>query len=193
MAKRRTVFTGQRVFRELAGILKNLILRRPVSVYFSYMLIPVEIASFAIQADNNSPLVILKEAGGDRTIAVPIGPFEASAIAIQSLNVVSEKPLTIDLVKLMLDALSGAIDKVVIKGPLGDPFARLHVIVGGRMRVIECRCGDAIALAMRCSTRILADEKIFGKNLGMSGLEEAEKLKAAIAGIDTTNFGKYYL
>lgn len=157
------------------------------------MLIPVEINSFAIQSDNNSPLVILKETGGERTIAVPIGPFEASAIAIQSLNVVSERPLTIDLVKLVLEALQGAIDKVVIKGPLTEPLAFLHVIVGTTMRVIECRCGDAIALAMRCSSKILAEEKIFGKTIAASALDESKKIKTTISAADTVDFGKYYL
>ena len=61
------------------------------------------------------------------------------------------------------------------------------------MRVIECRCGDAIALAMRCSSKILAEEKIFGKNGATSMLDESIKLKTTISAMDTVDFGKYYL
>jgi Uncharacterized conserved protein len=157
------------------------------------MLIALEIASFAVQADTSTPLVILKETGGDRTIAVPIGSYEASAIAIKSLDVTSEKPLTIDLVKSLLETFQGKIDKVVINGPLADPTAHLYIIIGNQMRVMECRPGDGIALAMRCAARLFADEKVFGTNAGFLALSEAEQLKSTISSIDTLDFGKYYL
>jgi bifunctional DNase/RNase len=124
---------------------------------------------------------------------VPVAPFEASAIAIQSLNVVCEKPLTIDLVKQVLDACGGKIDKLVIKGSLGDPRAFLYIIVENGMRVIECRCGDGIALVMRCAAKIFVDENIFGKNWAISAIEESDRLKVYIADVDTLDFGKYYL
>jgi hypothetical protein len=157
------------------------------------MLIAVEVASFAVQADNNEPLIILKETGGDRTIAMPIGPYEASAIAIKSLNVTSEKPLAVDLVKSILDTLQGKIEKVIISGPLSDPSALLYVIIGNQMRVMECRPGDAIALAMRTEAGLFTDEKVFGKNAGVLALSEAEQLKNNISNIDTLDFGKYYI
>jgi hypothetical protein len=157
------------------------------------MLIALEVASFAVQADNNAPLVILKETGGDRTIAVPIGSYEASAIAIKSLNVISEKPLTIDLVKSIVETFQGKIEKVIINGPLSDPSAYLYVIFGNQTRVIECRPGDGISLAMRTEARLFADEKVFGNSPGILALSEAEQLKSGISNIDTLDFGKYYI
>ena len=157
------------------------------------MLIALEVASFAVQADTNVPLVILKETGGDRTIAVPIGSCEANAIAIKSLNVVSEKPLTIDLVKSMLETFQGKIDKVVINGPPSDLSAHLYVIIGNQMRVIEGRPGDGIALAMRSGAGLFADENVFGKNPGIVAFSGTEQLKNSISSIDTLDFGKYYI
>jgi uncharacterized protein len=157
------------------------------------MLIAIEVASFAVRADNNAPLVILKETGGDRTIAVPIGSYEASAIAIKSLNVISEKPLTIDLVKSMLETFRGKIEKVVINGPLSDPSARLYVIIGNQMRVIECRPGDGIALSMRTEAGLFADEKVFWNSPGILALSEAQQLKSGVSNVDTLDFGKYYI
>jgi hypothetical protein len=52
-----------------------------------YMLIQVEVASFAVDPGRNTPVIILKEVSGERTLPVPIGPLEASAIAIESLKV----------------------------------------------------------------------------------------------------------
>jgi bifunctional DNase/RNase len=161
-------------------------------MYFSSMLIAVEVASFAVQADN-APLVILKETGGDRTIAIPLGSYEASAIAIKSLNVISEKPLTIDLVKSIVETFQGKIEKVIINGPLSDPSAHLYVIFGNQTRVIECRPGDGISLAMRTEARLFADEKVFGNSPGILALSEAEQLKSGISNIDTLDFGKYYI
>jgi len=142
------------------------------------MLIALEVASFAVQADNNAPLVILKETGGDRTIAVPIGSYEASAIAIKSLNVISEKPLTIDLVKSIVETFQGKIEKVIINGPLSDPSAYLYVIFGNQTRVIECRPGDGISLAMRTEQGFLPMKKFLETVLEFWRFRKPNSLKA---------------
>ena len=91
------------------------------------MLIAVEIASFAVHAEKNTPLIILKETGGERTLAAPIATPEASAIAIKSLNVRCETALTIDVLKTVVESLGGKLDKVVIRAAGNDFSARLHI------------------------------------------------------------------
>ncbi|MBD3317635.1 MAG: bifunctional nuclease family protein [Chitinivibrionales bacterium] len=158
------------------------------------MLIPVEIASFAVDAASGGPLIILKETGGVRTLPVAIGPYEASAIAIKSLKVTSERPLTIDLTKALMEQLGGVLDKVVIHDVSEQTlFARLYIFRGNNLHLVDSRPCDAIALAMRCETPVFVEDAIFEKTSEDGALSEDEKLRSTIAGIDTLSFGSYYL
>jgi hypothetical protein len=157
------------------------------------MLIQVEVASFAVDPGRNSPLVILKEISGSRTLPVPIGPLEASAIAIESLKVVPEKPLTIDLARIILEQLGGVLSRVVIYDMIEQSLqARLQVAHENSMIFIDCRPSDAIALAMRCSTPIFVSDSVLEKNIP-GKVSEQEKLRRNISSLDTTEFGRYFL
>jgi len=158
------------------------------------MLVPVEIASFAVDPARNSPLIIIKETSGQRTLALPIGPLEASAIAIQSLNVQAEKPLTVDLVKLVMNRLGGSLTRVIIYDYDQQAFlARLCVSNGTAIDHIDCRPCDALALAIRCAAPIFVEDKVFAKSSKGESLSESEMLRRHIGSLDTADFGRYYL
>jgi hypothetical protein len=73
------------------------------------MLVKVEFASFAVDPGSGVPFIILKEAGGPRTIPVRIGPLEASAIAVETLKVPPLSPLMIDVAKNLIEKLDGTL------------------------------------------------------------------------------------
>jgi len=155
------------------------------------MLVLVEIASFAVDPGKNVPLVILKESGGRRTLPVTIGPMEASAIAIQSLNVASEKPLTIDLVKLVMERLGGTLDRVVIYDVDGQSLrTRLQIVAGRTVHLVECRASDAIAFALRSGSPIYVAELVFEKQGAQDGGSAQNRLRTAISSLDTFDFGR---
>ncbi|NLP00942.1 MAG: bifunctional nuclease family protein [Fibrobacter sp.] len=157
------------------------------------MLVQVEIASFAMDTSRNSPVIILKEVSGKRTLPVPIGPLEASAIAIESLNVTPEKPLTIDLVKIVLEQMGGALSRVVIYDVQEQSLlCRLQVANGRSVLFIDCRPSDAIALALRCGSPVFVQDSVMEK-FAPEKMSEAEKLRNNIASIDTTEFGRFFL
>jgi bifunctional DNase/RNase len=157
------------------------------------MLHAVEVESFGVDPNTGTPLVILKEKGGNRKLAVVIGPMEAGAIAMKSLNVETEKPLTIDLVKIVIERLGAKLDKVVLYDVSENVFlARLHVVMGTAALLIECRPPDALALALRNATPMYVDQLVFDK-LTPAGESEAGKLKQNIRNIDTVEFGRYHL
>ena len=157
------------------------------------MLIEVEIASFALDPNRNTPVIILKEVSGERTLPVPIGPLEASAIAIESLNVTPEKPLTIDLVKLIMEHLGGTLQRVIISDIVEQSLqARIQVRSASGISLIDCRPCDAIALALRCRVTIFIDDRVL--DLANAGIRSAkERLRRRIRAIDTIEFGKYFL
>ncbi len=157
------------------------------------MLIPLQIVSFAVDPSTGAPLLLLKENGGERTISVPVSPSEAGAIAIKSLNVDPDQPLTIDLAKGILEGLGGRLQKVVIYDLVEQAFyARLHVMTGKGIHPIECRPSDAVSLAMRCRAPIFVTEEVLRKSEGEKG-SDSEKLRRSITNLDTIDFGRYYL
>jgi hypothetical protein len=157
------------------------------------MLILVEVASFAMDQDRNAPLVILKERGGERTLPVSIGPYEASAIAIKSLNVTPDKPLTIDLARAIMEQLSGRLDRVVVHDSAESSYmTRLHVVTADGVHLLDCRASDAIALALRCDAPIFVAERVFEKCQAEAGSEKCS-LRNTIRSIDTLDFGRYFL
>jgi len=158
------------------------------------MLIKVDIASFAVDPAQNLPIIILKESGGERTLPILIGSTEASAIAIKSLSIASDRPLTIDLTRLVMEELGGSLQRVVINDLIENVFyAQLHVATGKSMHIIDCRSSDAIALALRCECDIFVEDSVFEKNNDTYYLTDKEKLRKNIADIDTLDFGRYYL
>ena len=158
------------------------------------MLVKVEFASFAVDPGNNMPLIILRETGGNRIVPVPIGPLEASAIAIETLKVTPLQPLTIDVAKSILEKLNGTLARAIIHlSPSECLIARLEVASGGTVRHLECKPCDAIALALRCRAPLFVREAVFEKFPLKKGLSEQEQLRAHIAALDTLEFGTVYL
>ncbi|MBN1578590.1 MAG: bifunctional nuclease family protein [Chitinispirillaceae bacterium] len=157
------------------------------------MLIQAEITSFALDTSRNTPVIILKEVNGDRTLPVPVGPLEASAIAIESLEVVPDKPLTIDLVKLVMEQLGGSLQRIVIGDMVEQSLqARIQVGSSSGICLIDCRPCDAIALALRCGVDIFIDDRVLDR-VNAGTLSATARLRRRIRSIDTIEFGNYFL
>ncbi len=157
------------------------------------MLVQVEISSFAIDPNRNSPVLILKEISGNRSLPVPIGPLEASTIAMESLKVSPEKPLTIDLLKIVIEQLGATLNRAVIYDQIDQTFyAHLQIGSGNSVISIDCRPCDAIALALRCKKPLYVKANVFDKQAGKD-LSERDIIRKSISSIDTTEFGRYIL
>jgi bifunctional DNase/RNase len=158
------------------------------------MLIPVEISSFAIDPKRCMPLVILREIGGARSIAVPIEHSAANAIAMNALQVQFDKPFAIDLVKIAIEQLGAALYRVVIGDVADEVFtASIVISAASSLKVIDCRPCDAITLAVKCGAPIFVRDAVFLKLESDDGLSEAERLRERVRSVDATEFGKYVL
>jgi hypothetical protein len=158
------------------------------------MLIPVELVSFSVDPATHSPVIVLKEQSGQRTLAIAVGHLEASSIALTSLNVASERPLTIDLVKLVMEQFGGRLQKAVIYDLVDNAFlSRVHLASDAGACLIECRVSDAIALAQRCGAPLFVHESVFEKQCSGDMMSEKDTLKRRITAVDTLEFGTYYV
>jgi bifunctional DNase/RNase len=66
----------------------------------------LELVGVRVEMPSNSPIVLLKEAHGDRYLPIWIGAVEATAIAFAQQGMVSVRPLTHDLFRDVLEAVN---------------------------------------------------------------------------------------
>jgi bifunctional DNase/RNase len=111
---------------------------------------------------SNSPIVLLRETGGQRRVLpIFIGGPEATAIAFALDGVVTPRPMTHDLMKDMLDDLAVRVERIVVTD-LSDRtfFAEIHLHAADGVHRVSSRPSDAIALAVRVGAPIFAAEEV---------------------------------
>src|SRR5690606_38695381 len=74
----------------------------------------MEVVGVRVEMPSNQPIVLLKEAHGDRYLPIWIGMTEATAIALAQAEEPPPRPLTHDLFKDVLDALGVRLSTVNI-------------------------------------------------------------------------------
>lgn len=117
--------------------------------------VPVDLVGVRIELPSNTPIVLLREQGGDRYLPIWIGANEATAIALALEGVEPQRPLTHDLLASLVTSLDATVSRVVITELRdGIYFADLVLTREGREIVVSSRPSDAIALAARVDAPI---------------------------------------
>jgi len=138
-------------------------------------MVEMELVGGRVELPTNTPIVLLREAGGDRRmLPIFIGPPEATAIAFALEQVATPRPMTHDLLKNLLDELGVTLERVVVTD-LQDStfFAELHLVQGTETHLLSSRPSDAIALAARTGSPIYAEEEVLDQ-VGYAVQEEAQ-------------------
>ncbi|MBA7584996.1 MAG: bifunctional nuclease family protein [Dehalococcoidia bacterium] len=113
-------------------------------------MIEMTIDSIRVSLMNYQRVVILKEKDSDRYLPIWIGPAEADAIAVKLQKAPVQRPLTHDLLKLVIDALGATVDHILISDLKGDTFyGKIVLSVDGGQMDVDSRPSDALALAVR--------------------------------------------
>ena len=118
----------------------------------------VEVVGVRVEMPSNSPIVLLRETGGERFLPIWIGAVEATAIAFAQQGVVPPRPLTHDLLKDVVEATGNAVSEVRITQMHDDVFYATLVLDSGVE--ISARPSDSIALALRTGARIVCAEEV---------------------------------
>ena len=125
------------------------------------MLVEVTVHRLGLDRTSNNPVVILKEGDGERILPIWIGPGEATAIAIQMASMCYPRPLTHDLLVSILGGLGGTLERVIITRVEDNTYyAELIIRRDGDVISIDARPSDSIAVALRTSAQILADDAL---------------------------------
>jgi bifunctional DNase/RNase len=134
-------------------------------------MVEVTVARLGLDSASNSYVVILQEKGGDRLLPIWIGQPEAESIVMEMNGIKPPRPLTHDLCKRLISGMGGALRRVQItKVQDNTYFAELHIHRGEDVFHIDARPSDSIAIALRLSAPIFAQESL----LTAVAVEEAE-------------------
>ena len=138
------------------------------------MMVNMEVVGVRIEMPSNQPIVLLKEVEGSRFLPIWVGAVEATAIAFAQQGMVAQRPLTHDLISNILEAADLTLTAVqVVQLKDGIFYAELQVRTdSGTVLKISARPSDAIAIALRTKSNILADSDL----LDEVGIDIPERL-----------------
>ena len=158
-------------------------------------MIEMTLAGVRIELPTQSPIVLLREQGGDRYLPIWIGQSEAQAIAIALQGVVTPRPMTHDLLRNIITDLEGRVDRVVVSDLRDNTyFAIIHLTVRGERVAVDARPSDAIALALRTRSPILVEESVIENARTADFTTEPsdnERLQKLFESLDPEELGKY--
>ena len=158
-------------------------------------MIEVRVEGILLDNVNNSPVVLLRELDGDRVLPIFIGPLEASAIAYAIEKTKFPRPLTLDLMRLMVEGLQGRIRRVIITKLESETFfAEVVLEAGERVITVDARPSDSVGLALRCEAPIYVAEAVMEKAGQWITAQDEDRLKDLREKMRTINpedFGNY--
>ncbi len=159
------------------------------------MLIPMEVIGVRVEMPSNQPIVLLKEIDGSRFLPIWVGAVEATAIAFAQQGVEPPRPLTHDLINNLLELLDAtltAVHMTEIKDGIFYSTMLLRDSNVGQL-TISARPSDAIALAVRSHSNILATQELLDEigieiPQGEGENQEVEKFREFLDQINPEDF-----
>ena len=124
-------------------------------------MVEMHLNAVRVELPSNTPILLLQEVSGARTLPIYIGPAEAQAIAFAQQGVDTPRPMTHDLMRDILEELGATVECIVITELRERTFfAEIRLLVAGQRHIISSRPSDAVALAVRVQTTIYAEDEL---------------------------------
>ena len=128
----------------------------------------MQVVGVRIEMPSNQPIVLLKEIDGVRFLPIWVGAVEATAIAFAQQGVTPPRPLTHDLMQDIVESLDATVTAIQVTAIEEGVFMASLLIRNqdGIAVSVSARPSDAIALALRTHSNILADSDLLD-NVGI--------------------------
>ncbi|MBL7178478.1 MAG: bifunctional nuclease family protein [Desulfobacteraceae bacterium] len=162
------------------------------------MLTPMVISVLAVDPSTKSPIMILKEIRGERTLPIWIGILEAHAIASELEGIKLSRPMTHDLFKNILELLDIEVNRIEISDLKSNTYyALIYFTHKGDEISIDARPSDAIALSLRFKAPIYVAEEVINKSVQIDfkvepadKSEQEKRWKEILKKLDPEDLGK---
>ena len=125
--------------------------------------VPVELSTVGIDGRTGTPIVVLRDPGSGSMLPIWIGSAEAQAIALVLHGVVPPRPMTHDLMANLISELRAEVDEVIVTDLRNNTYygvVRLRVAGEKKIREVDSRPSDALALALRTGAPIRVARKV---------------------------------
>ena len=125
-------------------------------------MVAMQVVGVRIEMPSNQPIVLLKEIDGVRFLPIWVGAVEATAIAFAQQGVIPPRPLTHDLMQDIVESLDATLTDVQVTAMEEGVFMASLLMrdPNGNAVSVSARPSDAIALALRTHSNILADSDL---------------------------------
>lgn len=118
----------------------------------------------SLDARSDAPVVLLYVPPVEMCLPIWIGAAEAASIALALRGESIGRPLTHDLLTMVIDGLGGHVERVVITDQReGTYFARIFLGRDHEVVAVDARPSDGIALALRVDAPIFLEEALLDK------------------------------
>jgi bifunctional DNase/RNase len=178
--------------------------------------VEVRVHGLILEHKTQQNIVVLRELDGMRILPIWIGPGEAQAIR----RILSEepfpRPLTHDLLHIIVEGLKAKVARVVIADLRENTFfASIVVERGEEILSVDARPADSIAIALRAKAPIFVNDKLLqvppkegegeaaegegaesepsAPQRALSDEEKAEQLRRYLEDMDPEDFGKFHM
>ena len=156
--------------------------------------VEVRIHGLGTEPKTQQHVVVLREVDGTRVLPIFVGPFEAQAIARMLKHEAFPRPLTHDLLALIVEGLKARVTRVVIAELReGTYYASLVLERGSDVVSIDARPSDSIAVALRTQAPFFVNEDLLQSppEQGAETEGPAEQLRRFLENLDPEDFGKF--
>jgi len=173
-------------------------------------IVEVRVNGLILEHKSQQNIVVLREVEGERILPIWIGLNEAQAIRRILSEEAFPRPLTHDLLQLIVEGLKAKVARVVIADLRENTFfASVFVERESEVLSIDARPSDSIAVALRAKAPIFVNEKLLQpppqpeEELAAEAGEEpqrelteeekAEQLRRHLEKLNPEDFGKFQL
>ncbi|CAB4769053.1 MAG: bifunctional nuclease family protein [Actinobacteria bacterium] len=145
-------------------------------------MVRVSIVGVRVEVPSNQPIMLLREGAEPRRyVPIFIGSPEATAIVYSLQGMETPRPMTHDLVTMLLAELGATISSIEITElHEGTFFAEVEFVAGDRTFRVSARPSDAIALAVRQDEQppiFIADDVFEEASLVFDEEQEEEQIE----------------
>ena len=159
------------------------------------MEVEMKIRGLMMDPMTNMPIVVLKDMSGEAVLPIWVGIYEANAIALEIEKVNTPRPMTHDLIKILLMGLDTSIRKVVVSELKDDTFyALIWLERNGKLMSVDSRPSDALALALRHDCPIYVDDSVLQTSKNSATVSDKvnnEELKKWLENLNDEDLGRY--
>jgi len=169
------------------------------------MYIEMVVGGLTIDPLTNSPVLVLRDLNGEKTLPIWIGVLEATSIATVLEKIDVGRPMTHDLLKSIVSELGAKVLRIEICDLRNNTYyALLHLDFNGKCIKIDSRPSDAIAIALRSGAPIFVLDEVLEKSqkdtesekkprdaAAVTSTANKEKLKEILEELTPEDFGKY--